>query len=229
MENEEEYRESTGTSSNTAKRRKTYNMWQYFRVEKDENEEERVYCLKCSKSYAYTSTSETSNLKHHNEKCLGILEVERRVVNFDERVSREKYSRVIIRHNLPFISVEYEELRDYFSYLNPDYKCYSRNTAASDVMKTWEKEKQILKSELEKIPSRICLTSDCWTSLAGDGYIAVTAHYVDAKWVLHSKILSFCEVLPLHSCEVLASKVHECLREWGIERMPRLMTTCKTY
>ena len=91
------------------------------------------------------------------------------------------------------------------------------------------KKKQILKSELEKIPSRICLTSDCWTSLAGDGYIAVTAHYVDAKWVLHSKILSFCEVLPLHSCEVLASKVHECLREWGIERMPRLMTTCKTY
>nr|VDD12632.1 unnamed protein product [Brassica oleracea] len=161
-------------------------MWKYFRVEKDENEEERAYCLKCSKSYVYTSTSGTSNLKRHNEKCLGILEVERRVVNFDERVSREKYSRVIIRHNLPFISVEYEELRDYFSYLNPDYK--------------------------------ICLTSDCWTSLAGDGYIAVTAHYVDAKWVLHSKILSFCEVLPPHSGEVLASKVHECVREWGIER-----------
>lgn len=218
MANEEEYRESTGISSNTAKRRKTSNMWQYFKVEKDENEEERAYCLKCSKSYAYTSTSGTSNLKRHKQKCLGILEAERRVVNFDERVAREKYSRVIIRHNLPFISVEYEEVRDYFSYLNPDYKCYSRNTAASDVMKTWEKEKQILKSELEKIPSRICLTSDCWTSLAGDGYIAVTAHYVDAKWVLHSKILSFCEVFPPHSGEVLASKVHECLIEWGIER-----------
>ncbi|CAN6841400.1 unnamed protein product, partial [Brassica oleracea] len=62
MANEEEYREATGTSSNTAKRRKTSNMWQYFKVEKDENEEERAYCLKCSKSYAYTSTSGTSNL-----------------------------------------------------------------------------------------------------------------------------------------------------------------------
>uniref|UniRef100_A0A0D3BTU7 HAT C-terminal dimerisation domain-containing protein n=1 Tax=Brassica oleracea var. oleracea TaxID=109376 RepID=A0A0D3BTU7_BRAOL len=177
---------STGTSSNTAKRRKTSNMWKYFRVEKDENEEERAYCLKFSKSYAYTSTSGTSNLKRHKEKCLGILEAERRVVNFDERVAKEKYRRVIIRHNLPFISVEYEELRDYFSYLNPDYK--------------------------------ICLTSDCWTSLAGDGYIAVTAHYVDAKWVLHSKIVSFCEVLPPHSGEVLASKVQKCLRKWGIEK-----------
>ncbi|WZZ50275.1 hypothetical protein YC2023_050382 [Brassica napus] len=35
---------STGTSSNTAKRRKTSNMWKDFRVEKDENEEERAYC-----------------------------------------------------------------------------------------------------------------------------------------------------------------------------------------
>ena len=137
----------------------------------------------------------------------------------DDKVAREKFSRVIIRHNLPFLAVEYEELRDYLSYLNQDYKCYTRNTAAVDVVKTWEKEKQKLKSELENIPSRICLTSDCWTaSVSGDGYIVLTAHYVDEKWVLHSKILSFCDLLPPHTGDVLASKVHECLKEWGIEK-----------
>ncbi|CAA7049020.1 unnamed protein product [Microthlaspi erraticum] len=159
-------------------------------------------------------TSGTSNLKRH----LSICSDERRVVHIDEKVAREKFSRVIIRHNLPFLCVEYEELRDYLSYLNPDYKCYTRNTAAADVIKTWEKEKQKLKVELEKIPSRVCLTTDCWSALSGDGYLVLTAHYVDSKWVLNSKILSFCDILPPHTGDALASRIHECLKEWGIER-----------
>ncbi|KAL0664294.1 hypothetical protein Bca4012_101132 [Brassica carinata] len=74
------------------------------------------------------------------------LDGEREERKIDDKVAREKFSRVIIRHNLPFLAVEYEELRDYLSYLNPDYKCYTRNTAAIDVVKTWEKEKQKIKS-----------------------------------------------------------------------------------
>lgn len=164
-------------------------------------------------------TSGTSNLNRHSEKCSSGLDVERKERKFDDKVAREKFSRVIIRHNLPFLAVEYEELRDYLSYLNPDYKCYTTNTAAADVVKTWEKEKQKLKSELVNIPSRVCLTSDCWTATpSGDGYIVLTAHYVDQKWILHSKILSFCNLLPPHTGDALASKIHECLKEWGIEK-----------
>ena len=81
--------------------------------------------------------SGTSNLLRHSKKCSSSLDVERKERKFD----REKFSRVIIRHTVPFFAVEYEELRDYLSYLNPDYKCYTRNIAAADVVKTWEKEK----------------------------------------------------------------------------------------
>lgn len=206
------------SSSNPAKRSKRSLMWNHFRIEKADDGEERACCKNCPKSYLWLPTSGTSNLKRHYLKCSLNLDVERRVVNFDNKIAREKFSRAIIRHNLPFLVVEYEELRDFHSYLNPDYKHYTRNTAAADVVKTWEKEKQKLRSELEKIPSRVCLTSDCWTTTYGDGYIVVTAHYVDSKWILNSKILSFCDILPPHTGDALASKVHECLKEWGIER-----------
>ena len=204
-------------SSSHSKRARRSNAWDYFTIGKDENGQERAYCKKCPKNYLWLRTSGTSNLKRHSEKCSLGLDGERKERKIDDKVAREKFSRVIIRHNLPFCSVEYEELRDYLSYLNPDYKCYTRNTAAADVVKTWEKEKQKLKSELENIPSRICLTSDCWTaSVSGDGYIVLTAHYVDAKWVLQSKILSCCDLLPPHTGDVLASKIHECLKEWEL-------------
>ncbi|KAH0852392.1 hypothetical protein HID58_094056 [Brassica napus] len=82
--------------------------------EKDENGQERAYCKKCPKNYVWLPTSGTSNLKRHAEKCSNCLDV-RKERKFDDKVSREKFSRVIIRHNLPFLSVEYEELRDYLS------------------------------------------------------------------------------------------------------------------
>ena len=113
-------------SSNHSKRTKRSTAWDYFTIEKDENGQERAYCKKCPKNYVWLPTSGTSNLKRHAEKCSNSLDV-RKERKFDDKVSREKFSRVIIRHNLPFLSVEYEELRDYLSYLNPDYKCYTRN------------------------------------------------------------------------------------------------------
>lgn len=37
------------------------------------------------------------------------------------------------------------------------------------------REMKKFKNTLVSIPSRICLTSDLWTSIATDGYLALTA------------------------------------------------------
>ena len=75
-----------------------------------------------------------------------------------------------------------------------------------------------MKSKLERIPSRISLTFDCWTSINGDGYIRLTAHYVDEDWKLNNNILSFIDMPPPHTGEALATKILDFLKEWGIER-----------
>jgi len=71
---------------------------------------------------------------------------------------------------------------------------------------------------MARSPGRICLTSDCWTSCTTEGYICLTAHFVDEKWMLNSKILSFCKMEPPHTGRELAGKVFNCFKEWGIDR-----------
>ncbi|KAL3649077.1 hypothetical protein CASFOL_005480 [Castilleja foliolosa] len=68
---------------------------------------------------------------------------------------------------------------------------------------------------LADAPSRICLTSDVWTACTYEGYICLTAHFIDADWRLNSFVLSFI-VPPPHTGIELANKVLNLLNEWGI-------------
>ncbi|KAF7802885.1 zinc finger BED domain-containing protein RICESLEEPER 2-like [Senna tora] len=71
---------------------------------------------------------------------------------------------------------------------------------------------------MSRTAGRICLTTDCWTSYNVEGYICLTAHFVDENWKLNSKILSFCKMEPPHNAIELANKVFECMKEWGTDR-----------
>ncbi|KAA8546764.1 hypothetical protein F0562_003193 [Nyssa sinensis] len=113
---------------------------------------------------------------------------------------------------------EHEGNRDLHSFLNPTVKPITRNTAKSDVLKLYKREKDKLQHVIESIPSRICLTFDLWSSIATYGYLALTAHYVDENWILQKKILSFHHMPPPHSGPILAEKVIHLLKEWGIEK-----------
>ena len=75
-----------------------------------------------------------------------------------------------------------------------------------------------MRDELAKILGRVCLTSDLWTSCTQEGYICLTAHYVDLNWKLNSKILAFCGMPPPHSGVELAKKIMELLTEWKIDK-----------
>ncbi|KAL5727122.1 hypothetical protein ACHQM5_000352 [Ranunculus cassubicifolius] len=113
---------------------------------------------------------------------------------FDPLVFRELIELAIIRHDLPFQFVEYEGVREafrYAAYANQDLKLVSRNTAKSDIVKIHGREKVKLKKMLHIAPGRISLTSDLWTSLANDGYISLTAHFVDSDWKLQKRVISF--------------------------------------
>ena len=60
------------------------------------------------------------------------------------------------------------QLVGYEGYFLITYGCnetqhISKNTAKADVLRTYKMEKQKLKSMLQSIPGRICLTSYLWT------------------------------------------------------------------
>ncbi|TXG53317.1 hypothetical protein EZV62_022486 [Acer yangbiense] len=111
---------------------------------------------------------------------------------FDPETFRDLLIQAIIKHDLPFNFVEYEGIRTMFEFICSDIKLPCRNTAKTCVVRMFNHEKLELQNLLNLVPGRICLTSDLWTSIATDGYLTLTAHFVDNDWRLHKKILNFC-------------------------------------
>lgn len=171
----------------------------------------------------------TSTLNRHMKKCKKIkyadvgqvmidLQGKLKTLAIDNKVSRGMCADAIIMHDLPYNFVEFQKIRDWLKYLNPDFVPISRNTAKADVTDVYNREKEILKKELTSIHSRISLTSDLWTACTSEGYICLTAHYVDSSWNLKSRILNFCHMPPPHTGFELSKKILEFVTDWGIEK-----------
>nr|GLL32195.1 Putative AC transposase [Ipomoea trifida] len=213
-DNDDEITQPSQLERQVKKRRLTSEVWNHFlRIPKTaSSDKETARCKYCNKEYTIGSHQYgTSTLSRHLRTCkqkpkyedvgnmLIDYEGKLRAKKIDHNRVRELTSMAIIYHDLPYSWVEYTWVRELHKYLNGDYKFLSRNTAAADVYMFYEREKDKLKNVLSKVPSRICLTSDLWTACTVEGYICLTAHYIDNDWKLNSKILSFCAMPPPHT------------------------------
>ncbi|XP_071940029.1 zinc finger BED domain-containing protein RICESLEEPER 2-like [Coffea arabica] len=216
------------------KRRLSSEVWDYFDIipKKDPNEELMCRCKKCGNEYSVESKSGTGNLHRHLKRCLKMTTKDigqylitsdkgalaTRNAQFSQDKFRELLVHAIVRHELPFSFVEHEGIKNVLTYLEPQIKHITRNTTKSDVKKLHAKEVNRLGSELRGCPSRICLTSDAWTSIVTDGYLSLTAHFIDSNWLLQKKILNFSYMPPPHNGVALAEKIYSLASSWGIER-----------
>ncbi|XP_019414580.1 PREDICTED: zinc finger BED domain-containing protein RICESLEEPER 2-like [Lupinus angustifolius] len=171
----------------------------------------------------------TSHLRRHRGRCTKIrhddigqivMDKEGKLMSrkIDQMVVHDMLASAIIEQDLPFKFVEFKKIRCLINYLNPDSIPVARNTAKIDVMRIYMIEKDKLKKEMSSIPTRISLTSDLWTACTTEGYVCLTAHYVDSNWKLRSKIINFCHMPPPHTGSELSKKILEFLNEWGIDK-----------
>ena len=79
-------------------------------------------------------------------------------------------------------------------------------------------EKVKIRDALSCVPGRICLTSDCWTSITTDGYMSLTAHFIDNSWNLHKMILNFSFLPPPHTGLAMSDHLFSLLKDWGIQK-----------
>jgi hypothetical protein len=54
--------------------------------------------------------------------------------------------------------------------------------------------------------------------LKTDGYICLTAYFIDKNWVLSKRVLSFSFIPLPHNGASLAQKIYDLLQEWGIDK-----------
>ena len=107
----------------------------------------------------------------------------------------------IIKHDFLFLYVEYDGVRNVWKYLNHEVKFISHFTMAHDVWKIYLQNKAKLKENLALIHGRIRLTCDLYTTCSNEGYLCLTAYYVDLDWKPTNKILAFCDMQ--HHIQVL--------------------------
>jgi hypothetical protein len=217
------------------KRRKTSTVWTHFdELPSTDPNDKRIWakCKFCDHKYIANSSHGTGNLQKHMKVCGGKTDqdIQQMLISGDQgtlSVSASKFCPkryrellvgTIIKHDLPFSYVEYDGVREVHRYLRSDVPLICRNTAKADLIKMHMLEKQKVKSLLNVCPGRISLTSDLWTSLKTDGYICLTAHFIDKNWVLSKRVLSFSFMPPPHNGASLAEKICSLLEEWGIDK-----------
>lgn len=210
------------STQNKKKRKKNSRCWLSFE-ELPMNPDGKTFakCTRCGIKLLYVSTSGTGSLIRHHDIC-GALNISPHSAIRSSAFSHERFCELIteavVKHDLPFSFVEYEGIRTVFDYISPELHLPCRNTVKSHIMRMYESEKLKMQEFLSRVKGRMCLTSDLWSSHTTDGYLALTAHFLDSEWNLHKKILNFCHMPPPHTGNALAEKINSLLCDWGIDK-----------
>ena len=190
-----------------------------------EDKKKRDKCKQCGIVYICESTHGTGNMLNHMQNCPKKRDGDVKQMltahskgnilakspNFNLEEFKNLVIEAIIKYDLPFSFAEYEGVRVIFSYISMDLKLPSRNTVKACILRMYKSEKEKLQNLLNSIQGRICLTSDLWTSISTDGYLTLTAHFVDQEWKLQKIILNFIHMPLPHSSVALSKKINSLL------------------
>ncbi|KAL1194425.1 putative AC transposase [Cardamine amara subsp. amara] len=221
-EEEEEEEDHLEEDKKIKGKRRWSKCWKKFKIigEKLPNGRNNVRCNKCKHTYSIDlCRSGTTTMLRHMQVCSNGGAPVTGNRKLDMIVFRELIGLAIIEHGLPYSFVEYRRIKEAFLYANSSIEFWTRNTAVADCLKIYEKEKMKLRNTLNEIPGRFCLTTDLWRALTVEGYMCLTAHYIDSDWNLQAKILAFCKFPPSHIGAAIATKVLALLKDWGLEKI----------
>ncbi|KAL2905817.1 putative AC transposase [Bienertia sinuspersici] len=223
----------TQKAATTVKRRSW--VWEHFNfttdVDEDGKEVPLAVCKWCNdtkyKAYSVYGTSNATT--HIQKKCVAYKKhlADNPVLapKFDQKTYCRMFAEAIMFHSYPFNIVEHVKLRELHSYLNPNVIHISRNTILAYCWKEHDRLKLRMRDSLSQVSSRICFTSDCWSSkVTSRGYLSLTAHYIDNNWILRSHILNFKHFPPPHKSQDIYRFVQELIRDWNLEGKAFSMT-----
>ncbi|KAH7661090.1 Ribonuclease H-like protein, partial [Dioscorea alata] len=223
------------------KQKLTSVVWNHFKKEKIDNKWKAI-CNYCQKKLGGESKNGTKYLHDHFASCplrktrdikQSLLKakinnegkVSLGTFSFDEEVARKELASMIILHEYPLTMVEHFGFRKFVGAIQPLFKNISQGTVKRDILKIYEHERTKTMKLLEENNSRFAITTDMWTSSnQKKGFMAITAHYIDASWSLQSRIIRFIYVPCPHTADVLCDMLINCLMDWNIDQKLSALT-----
>ncbi|MGL5596557.1 MAG: hypothetical protein ACRDDA_00215, partial [Aeromonas sp.] len=131
---------------------------------------------------------------------------------------------MVVKDTQPFSVVEDEGFRALVSLLDPTYILPTRKALKAMVAKKHIELKEKAQAEVRKV-AVVSLTSDMWTSINTDAYMAVTCHYVTSEWKLSSILLGVAKFPKTHTAAHIAEAKATLMREWSISGKVSCMVT----
>lgn len=135
---------------------------------------------------------------------------------FDQEAVRKSIAYMLIVDELPFKFIEGKGFQRLMRTACPQFKIPSRWTISRDCYHLYLDEKSRLKTVIKDACSRVCLTTDSWTSIQRINYMCLTAHFIDNDWKLNKRIINFCPISS-HKGTDVGKAIEKCLLEWGID------------
>ncbi|KAK3095201.1 hypothetical protein FSP39_011428 [Pinctada imbricata] len=212
-------------------------VWKYFSVI-ESGGKKKVKCNLCSIELAYAGGSTGTMTNHikfkHKSTSLSSKEQGHAGQPFKQSsitayrspimsaMTKQKYQQctqklaaMCARDLRPLSIVEGKGFKQFCHELNPQYIVPSRTTVSNYVTLQYNEEVTKVK-DLLKAQTAVSFTSDHWTSLATEGYITMTVHFVDKDWNFQNAVLATKKVTDCHTGENTAHEIRSIASEFGL-------------
>ena len=209
-------------------------VWKYFSVVEN-NGKKKAKCNLCHSEVSYSggSTGTMSNHLKHIHKSINVdvassqpKMAQSRITDFKKtpvlnmpkpkwQKITETLARMCARDLRPLSIVEGGGFKAFCYELNPLYDVPCKTTVGKYLTLSYDQMKSDLIQSISCQPG-VSLTTDHWTSLATEGYITVTSHYIDEEWNFNNYVLATRKTTERHTGENIFADIKSICREFAI-------------
>lgn len=123
----------------------------------------------------------------------------------------------------PLSMVNGRGFRNFCKKLNPMFVVPDRHVVASYIRKIYLEGHAELKADIKGCGG-VGLTTDGWTSAANEGYLTLTAQYINSAWIQKTKVLGTRVLKSRHTGDKVSDAIHQLLTEYEIKSVMGIAT-----
>ncbi|GBC05963.1 hypothetical protein RclHR1_06530003 [Rhizophagus clarus] len=126
----------------------------------------------------------------------------------------------------PFSVVTNDQFINLINTLDPRYRIPGKTNIKEKVVNHFDNMRKNIKLDIDKIPGKVSLTSDMWTStLNNNSFLGLTIHFIDQEWKMQHFLLDIISFNERHNTINITNEIISTLAEFKIKEKVLALTT----
>ncbi|CAI2193314.1 4593_t:CDS:2, partial [Funneliformis geosporum] len=165
------------------------------------------------------------SIKSGNIEEMLAAQNQRRWTNSCQHIADRKLTKWILHSTKPIETVNDSFLEDFLCYLNPNYKLPNEKNLKLLIHQSYDWTESTMRELLMSEAKYISFTTDLWTSRAKQGYIGVTASFMDSDFKIYDILLELKYLPYPHKAEHIRDALQTVMRTWNLQEKLIAITT----